>query len=194
MPPVVLCTQQEIHQQDGSSRRGNDHQAVAEEQESEHVVDLVGPEGGHYKVQLDENRTKGENSGQQNRWNCAQATSHRRNLSRNLVRLGRTLKRLLGNEVSHRNVWITGLEFDSTDCLKPNQLPATLNGTLITNQINTSANIVPNGTAPLDPLAQTKRFRMKKVPNIMPGINRGVMIMLRLQESPPNVLYTRADT
>lgn len=81
-----------------------------------------------------------------------------------------------------------------TDCLNPNQLPATLNGTLITNQIKTSANIVPNGTAPLDPFAQTKRFSVKKVLNIMPGVNRGVMIMLRLQASPPNVLYTRADT
>lgn len=95
VPPVVLCTQQEIHQQDSGSRRGNNHQAVAEEQEPEHVVDLVGPEGGHNEVQLDKNGTEGENSGQQNRRNCAQATRHRRNLPRDLVGLGRTLKRLL---------------------------------------------------------------------------------------------------
>jgi hypothetical protein len=83
---------------------------------------------------------------------------------------------------------------DHTDCLNPSQLPATLNGTLITNQIMTSASMVPNGTAPLEPLAQTNRLRMKKLPKMIPGVKRGVMIMLRLHASPPNDLYARADT
>jgi hypothetical protein len=64
----------------------------------------------------------------------------------------------------------------------------------MTNQIRTSASMVPNGTAPLEPLAQTKRLSRKKVPKITPGINSGVMTMLRFQASPPKALYTRADT
>jgi hypothetical protein len=64
----------------------------------------------------------------------------------------------------------------------------------MTNQIKTRASIVPNGTAPLEPLAQTKRLSRKKVPKIIPGINNGVITMLRFHASPPKALYTRADT
>lgn len=35
---------------------------------------------------------------------------------------------------------------------------------------------------------------MKKAPKMMPGMKRGVMMMLRRQASPPKVLYTRAET
>lgn len=64
----------------------------------------------------------------------------------------------------------------------------------MTNHINTSASIVPNGTAPLDPLAQTNRLSKKNTPKMNPGTNSGVMTMLRFHDSPPNDLYTRADT
>jgi hypothetical protein len=53
---------------------------------------------------------------------------------------------------------------------------------------------VPKGTAPLEPLAQTKRLNKKKVQKMNPGIRRGVMTMFRFQASPPKALYTRADT
>lgn len=75
-----------------------------------------------------------------------------------------------------------------TRCLNPSQLPATLSGTLITNQIRTRASIVPKGTAPLDPLAQTNRFRRKNTPKMSAGTSTGVMIMLRFQASPPSDL------
>lgn len=81
-----------------------------------------------------------------------------------------------------------------TLCLNPTQLPATLSGTLITNQMRTSASIVVKGTAPLDPLAQTNMLSKKNTANTNPGINTGVKTMFRLQASPPKDLYTRADT
>lgn len=61
-----------------------------------------------------------------------------------------------------------------TGFLRPTQLPSTLRGTLIVNQIATTMSIVRNGTAPLDPLIQTKKFRVKNILNAMPGISRGV--------------------
>lgn len=86
------------------------------------------------------------------------------------------------------------MDVQPTDCLKPTQLPATLKGTLITNQIKTKASMVPKGTAPLEPLAQTNKLRRKKVPKMTPGRRRGVRTMFRFQASPPNDLYTRAET
>ena len=81
-----------------------------------------------------------------------------------------------------------------TGSLSPIQLPATLSGTLITNQMITVRSIVVNGTAPLDPLAQTKRLSKKKVENAMAGTSTGVRMINRFQESPPNDLYVLAAT
>jgi hypothetical protein len=75
-----------------------------------------------------------------------------------------------------------------TGCLNPIQLPATLNGTLIKNQINTRASIVVKGTAPLDPLAHRNRFSKKNVPKTIAGSMTGVKRMFLFHESPPNVL------
>ena len=78
--------------------------------------------------------------------------------------------------------------------MKPNQLPAILSGTLITNQIKTIAIMVVNGTAPLEPLAQTKRLKRKNSEKTKPGMRSGVRAILRFHASPPKDLYVRADT
>lgn len=66
VPAVILGAQQEVYQQHSRSRGGDDHQAVAEEQETEHVVDLVGPQRRHDKVQLNEDGAEWKDAGQQN--------------------------------------------------------------------------------------------------------------------------------
>lgn len=88
VPPVVLGAQQEIHQQHSRGRRGDNHQAVTEEQETEHVIDLVGPQRCHDKVQLNKDGAEWKNAGQQNGRDGAQATGHRGNLAGDLIRLG----------------------------------------------------------------------------------------------------------
>lgn len=50
VPPVVLGAKQEVYKQDSGGCRSDDHQTVAQEQESKHVVNLVGPERGHDEV------------------------------------------------------------------------------------------------------------------------------------------------
>jgi len=93
-----------------------------------------------------------------------------------------------------RGIWLTRVGESNGGCLKPNQLPAILKGTLITNQMPMSASMVVIGTAPLDPLAHTKRLRRKKVMKTIPGTSIGVVAILSFQFSPPNVLYTLAET
>ena len=58
--------------------------------------------------------------------------------------------------------------------LKPIQLPASDNGTLMTNQIKTRTSIVVKGTAPEAWRAQTKRLRKKKTEKIKRGPTKGV--------------------
>ena len=78
-------------------------------------------------------------------------------------------------------------------CRKPYQEPAKLSGTLIKNQMAMMASMVVKGTAPLDPLAHTKRLRKKKIRNTVPGTNSGVSAMLSFHFSPPKPLYVRAE-
>src|SRR2546423_2013626 len=85
-------------------------------------------------------------------------------------------------------IWFTRVGGSMVGCLKPNQLPATLNGALMTNQIQMMANIVAKGTAPLDPFTQTKRLRKKKVLKTIPGTRAGVRAIFSFQFSPPKFL------
>jgi hypothetical protein len=80
-----------------------------------------------------------------------------------------------------------------TGCLNPIHDPATERGTEMINQIRTMTSIVVKGTAPEEPLIQTKRFKRKKVPKTMAGIRDGVSMMLSFHFSPPKVLYALAE-
>ena len=90
VPSVILGAEQEIHEQHGRGGRGDDHQTIADEQEAEHVVDLVGPERGHDEIEFHENGSKGKKTGQKHRWDRAQGAGHGGNLTGNLVGLGGT--------------------------------------------------------------------------------------------------------
>ena len=59
MPVIILTTKQEIDHEHRDSRTRYYHEAVAEEQEAEHVVDLAEPDGRHDEVELDEDGSKG---------------------------------------------------------------------------------------------------------------------------------------
>ena len=94
VPSVILGAEQEIHEQHGRGGRGDDHQTIADEQEAEHVVDLVGPERGHDEIEFHENGSKGKKTGQKHRWDRAQGAGHGGNLTGNLVGLGGTFDSL----------------------------------------------------------------------------------------------------
>lgn len=98
MPPVVLGAKEEVYQQDCCGSGSDDHQSVAQEQKPEHVIDLVGPERCHDEVQLHENGAEREDASQEQRWNCLQATSHGRDLPRDLIGFRRALDNLYGRQ------------------------------------------------------------------------------------------------
>src|SRR5271163_2004370 len=43
LPSVIFSTEQEIHEQNGCTGRGDDRKTVTDEQEAEHIIDFVGP-------------------------------------------------------------------------------------------------------------------------------------------------------
>ena len=59
---VVLGAEQEVDEEDGDGGAGDDHEAVAEEEEAEHVVDFAEPHVVHDEVELDEDGAKGEDA------------------------------------------------------------------------------------------------------------------------------------
>src|ERR1700753_532127 len=73
-----------------------------------------------------------------------------------------------------RGIWLVRVGALITCALNPSQLPASEKGREMTNQSSTSTSIVPNGTAPDAPRAQTKRLRKKKVANTNAGRHTGV--------------------
>lgn len=94
MPPVVLATEQEVYQQHGCCGRCDDHQSVAEEQESKHVVDLVRPQRRHDKVQFHKDRPERKDAGQEHGGSSTQSPFHRGNLTGDLVGPGRSFNGL----------------------------------------------------------------------------------------------------
>lgn len=62
LPVVVLTTQQEVDQQDCDGSASDDHDAIAEEEEAEHVVYFAKPHVVHDKVELDEDGAEREDA------------------------------------------------------------------------------------------------------------------------------------
>ena len=55
---VILAAEQEVYEQYSDGGAGDDHDAVAKEEEAEHVVNSAGPDTAHDKVKLDNNSTE----------------------------------------------------------------------------------------------------------------------------------------
>lgn len=191
MPPVVLGTKEEIYKQYGRGCGGDDHQAIADKEEAEHIVDLASPQGGHDEIQLDKDGAEWQNTSKQDGRNWSKGSRGRWNLTWDLVCFSRPFDNLWTKLAM---IFFRRTKKIPTCCLKPTQLPATLRGTLITNQIKTITTMVVKGTAPLDCLIHKKKLSRKNTANAIPGISKGVRTILRFHASPPNVLYARAET
>ena len=59
---IVFTAEQKVDEEDGDGRTRDDHDAVAEEEEAEHVVDFSEPHVVHDEVELDEDCAKGEDT------------------------------------------------------------------------------------------------------------------------------------
>ena len=64
---IILAAEQEVDEQDRDSGTSYYHNAVAEEEESEHVVNLAEPHVVHDEVELDEDGAEGEDSDEEHR-------------------------------------------------------------------------------------------------------------------------------
>ena len=69
---VVFRAQQEVDEENCDGGAGDDHDAVAEEEEAKHVVDFSKPHVVHDKVELDENRPEGEDANEEHGRNRAE--------------------------------------------------------------------------------------------------------------------------
>ena len=85
MPSVLLRAEEPVDHEDCDGSTGDDEENVREEEEAEHIVDLAKPDGRHDEVELDEDGSKGKNTGKKVRWDRAQVSRGGGNLTRNLV-------------------------------------------------------------------------------------------------------------
>ena len=69
---VVFRAQQEVDEEYCDGGAGDNHDAVAEEEEAKHVVHFSKPHVVHDKVELDENGAKGEDANEQHGGNGAE--------------------------------------------------------------------------------------------------------------------------
>lgn len=69
---VVFRAQQEVDEEYRDGGAGDDHDAVAEEEEAKHVVHFPKPHVIHDKVELDENGAEGKDANEQHGGNGAE--------------------------------------------------------------------------------------------------------------------------
>ena len=62
---IILTAEQEVNEENGDGRAGDDHDAVAKEEEAEHVVYFAEPHVVHDEVEFDENGTKGKDANEE---------------------------------------------------------------------------------------------------------------------------------
>ena len=69
---IVLRTEQEVDQEYRDGGTGDDHDAIAEEEEAEHVVDFAEPHVVHDEVARDEDAAAGEDADEELGWEGAE--------------------------------------------------------------------------------------------------------------------------
>jgi hypothetical protein len=62
MPVVVLTAEKEVDHEHGDGCAGDDHEAVAEEEKAEHIIDLAEPDGGHDEIKFNEDGPEWQNA------------------------------------------------------------------------------------------------------------------------------------
>lgn len=91
LPIVVLGAEQEIGHENGDGSADNDHETVAQEEETEHVIDPAEPDRAHDEVKLNEDGAKGKETDEQAAGKGLEISRDRGDLSGNLVRANRRL-------------------------------------------------------------------------------------------------------
>ena len=61
---IIFATQQEVHEKDGNGSASDDHDAVAQEEEAEHIVHFSKPHVVHDEIEFHEDGAKGEDADQ----------------------------------------------------------------------------------------------------------------------------------
>lgn len=92
MPVVLLGAKQEVHHEDGDSGTNHNHEAVAEEEESKHVIDSAEPNGAHDEVELNEDGTERQETNNQHAGEGLEVGGDRGDLARDLVGAHGSLK------------------------------------------------------------------------------------------------------
>lgn len=62
LPVVILTAEKEVDQENGDGCASDDHDAIAEEKEAEHVVDFAKPHVVHDEVEFDKDGAEGEDA------------------------------------------------------------------------------------------------------------------------------------
>ena len=91
---IVLRAEQEVDEKDGDGGAGDSHDAVAQEQKAEHVIDFAEPDVVQDEEELYEDGAKREDADQEHGRNGAKIGRWGRDLARNLVHADRGLNRL----------------------------------------------------------------------------------------------------
>lgn len=94
---IVLGAEEEIDEEDRDGGASDNHDAVAEEQEAEHVVHFAKPHVVHDEVEFDEDGAEGEDTDESHGGQRAQVGGARWDLTRNLVNANGRLHRLGDN-------------------------------------------------------------------------------------------------
>jgi len=90
-PVIVLRTEMEVAEQYRCLRARQQHDEIDEEQEAEHVVDLVRPDAVQDEEELDEDATEREDAAHEDAWEWSRVDALLRDLARDLVRTHRDL-------------------------------------------------------------------------------------------------------
>ena len=82
---IILAAEQEVDEQNRDGGTSNDHNAVAEEKEPEHVVYLAKPHVVHNEVELDEDGAEWKDTDQEHRRDGPEVGSRGRDLTGDLI-------------------------------------------------------------------------------------------------------------
>lgn len=104
---VILCTEMEVTQEDSGLTTSHHQNDEDQEQETKHVVRLIGPDAIKDEEELDEDTTKGKDSSHHHSWNRLRIYGLFWNLTGDLVGPNRMFEgSLLKAHVrSHQGEW-----------------------------------------------------------------------------------------
>lgn len=85
LPVIVLGAKQEVGQQNSRSSADHNHEAIAKEEETKHVVNPAEPDGAHNEVELHKDGAEGQEADNEHAGNRLEVGCGGRDLTGNLV-------------------------------------------------------------------------------------------------------------